>query len=231
MPTAEAGSYLTALLVGLLGGVHCLTMCGGLIGSMTLGLDAPIRRSAWRMLPYQATYNLARVTGYLVAGALAGGLGALLLQLGGLQLAQRGLYALAGLMMILLGLYLGGWWRLLASVERLGLGLWRRLEPLARHFLPVRTLRQAAVVGFIWAWIPCGLVYSMLITAASTGSPIQGALVMLLFGLGTLPNLLGMALLAGAVARIAELAWVRQLAGALVIALGVLALWQLLPPG
>jgi sulfite exporter TauE/SafE len=202
-------------------------MCGGLATSLTLGLDAPIRRDPWRMLPYQLVYNLGRITGYAFAGLLFGGLGALLLELDAVRETQRILYALAGVMMILMGLYLAGWWRLLARIERLGALLWRWLEPLARRFLPVRTLGQAAAVGFLWAWLPCGLVYSVLITAVATGDPIGGALVMLAFGVGTLPNLLGIALLAGAAARIAERDWARWIAGLLVISFGIQALWQL----
>jgi uncharacterized protein len=227
MITTPLGIYLTAFLVGLLGGVHCLSMCGGVVGSLTLGLDPRIRRDPWLMLPYQVTYNLARIAGYVTAGALFGGLGALLLQLDAFQVMQRALYALAGVVMILLGLYLGGWWRLIAVVERAGAVLWRRLEPLGRRILPVRTLPQAAALGYLWAWIPCGLVYSVLITAVATGSVVNGALVMLAFGLGTLPNLLGIGFLAGAAARVSERAWVRQVAGLLVIGFGVYALWQL----
>ena len=219
--------YLTAWLVGLLGGVHCLTMCGGLVGSLTVGLAPDIRRDPWRILPYQFTANLARVIGYGLAGTLFGGLGALLLQVDSLQIAQRALYAFAGLMMILLGLYLGGWWHLLAATERLGLSLWRRLQPLTKRLLPIRTLRQAAAIGFIWAWLPCGLVYSVLITAIATGNPLDGAGVMLAFGLGTLPNLLGIGLLAGAAARLAERDWIRQTAGVIIIGFGLHALWQL----
>jgi sulfite exporter TauE/SafE len=86
---------------------------------------------------------------------------------------------------------------------------------------------QAAALGYLWAWIPCGLVYSVLITAVATGSVLDGALVMLAFGAGTLPNLLGIGLLAGAAARISERAWVKQVAGLLVIGFGLYALWQL----
>jgi sulfite exporter TauE/SafE len=180
------------------------------------------------MLPYQLGYNLGRIAGYAVAGAIVGGFGALLLQLGSLQTAQRLLYGLAGLVMILLGLYLGGWWRILGVTERLGLQLWRRLEPLGRSLLPVRRIRDALLLGLLWAWIPCGLVYSVLISAVSTGSPLDGALLMLAFGAGTLPNLLGIGLLAGAAARLAERPWLRQGAGLLVIGFGVHALWQLI---
>lgn len=229
-PLSPPGIYLTAFLVGLLGGVHCLSMCSGLVGSLTLGLDPRVRGNPLRMLPFQLGYNLGRVAGYVVAGAVAGGFGALLLQLGTLQAAQRVLYGLAGLVMILLGLYLGGWWRILGLTERLGLHLWRRLEPLGRRLLPVRRIRDALLLGFLWAWIPCGLVYSVLISAVSAGGPLPGALVMLAFGAGTLPNLVGIGLLAGAAARLAERPWLRQGAGALVIGFGVHALWQLLAP-
>lgn len=219
--------FLTALTVGLLGGIHCLTMCGGVVGALTLGLD-PRHRPPLRMLPLQLGYNLGRIAGYGLAGALAGGLGAVLLQLDALQLAQRTLYLIAALTMILLGLYLAGWGQGLAPLERLALPLWRRLEPLARRWLPVRSMAQALGVGLVWAWLPCGLVYGVLISAAATGSPADGALVMLSFGLGTLPNLLGIGMLAGAAARVAQERRWRQAAGLIVIAAGLSGLWQLI---
>lgn len=221
MEVSQPQVYFTALAVGLLGGVHCLTMCGGLVATLTLGLSPEIRRDPRRMLPYQLVYNLARISGYAVAGALFGGLGAVLVEFETLPVMQRLLQGLAGLTMVLLGLYLAGWSAALAAVERLGAPLWRRLEPIARRFLPVRRLGQAAVIGFLWAWLPCGLVYSLLIMAISSADPIAGALIMLTFGLGTLPNLLGLALLAGAVARLAERPWIRRLAGLLVIGFGL----------
>jgi sulfite exporter TauE/SafE len=221
------GSLAAAFLVGLLGGVHCVGMCGGIVGTLTVGLPGEARSNLARMIPYQAAYNGGRVLGYTVAGALMGALGTLMVELIPLRYAQGALYALAAVFMILLGLYLGGWWRGLAGVERLGAGLWRRLEPLGRRLLPIRTPVQAIALGFVWAWIPCGLVYSVLIWSVSAGGATQGALLMLAFGLGTLPNLLVMGMLAGAAARFAETAWVRQLAGGLVIGFGIYALWQL----
>jgi uncharacterized protein len=222
MEFSQLQVYFTALAVGLLGGVHCLTMCGGLVAVLTLGLSPEIRRDPWRMLPYQLTYNLARLGGYAVAGAIFGGLGAVLIELEILPAMQRLLHGLAGVIMILLGLYLAGWSSALAAIERLGARLWHGLEPITRRFLPVRTWRQAAVIGFIWAGLPCGLVYSVLIMAMATAKMLDGALVMLAFGLGTLPNLLGIAFLAGAVARLAERAWVRRLAGLLVVGFGLM---------
>ncbi|MCK7575675.1 MAG: sulfite exporter TauE/SafE family protein [Chromatiales bacterium] len=221
METSQPQVYFTALAVGLLGGVHCLTMCGGLVATLTLGLSPEIRREPRRMLPYQLVYNLARISGYAVAGALFGGLGSVLTEFESLPMMQRLLQGLAGVTMILLGLHLAGWSAALAAVERLGAPLWRRLEPIARRFLPIQSLGQAAVIGFLWAWLPCGLVYSLLIMAMSSADPLAGALILLTFGLGTLPNLLGLALLAGAVARLAERLWIKRLAGLLVIGFGL----------
>jgi hypothetical protein len=145
-----------------------------------------------------------------------------------LQQAQRVLYGMAAVFMIALGLYLGGWWRGLALLERIGTPLWRRLEPLGRRLVPVRSPWQALGVGLVWAWIPCGLVYSTLIWAVSAGSAGRGALLMLAFGLGTLPNLLGISLLAGAAARLGDQPWIRRGAGVMVLGFGLYALWQLL---
>jgi len=221
---------VTAFLVGLLGGAHCVAMCGGIVGTLTMGLPGEVRGDLGRLLPYQLGYNGGRVAGYTVAGALMGALGSLLVQAMPVQYAQRILYALAALFMILLGLYLGGWWRGLERLERVGAGLWRRLEPLGRRLLPIRSPVQALGLGFLWAWIPCGLVYSVLIWSVSAGSAGRGALIMLAFGLGTLPNLLGMGMLAGAAARFSDREWIRQAAGVLVLGFGLLALWQLLAP-
>jgi hypothetical protein len=128
---------------------------------------------------------------------------------------------IAALFMIALGLYLGGWWQGLSRLEQAGGRLWRYLEPAGRRLLPVRTPVHALGVGLIWGWLPCGLVYSVLVWAMSAGSAAQGALLMLSFGLGTLPALLAMGVFAAAIARVVRNIWWRRLAGALVMVFGV----------
>ncbi|MBK1706211.1 sulfite exporter TauE/SafE family protein [Halochromatium glycolicum] len=223
-----SGTLLTAWLVGLLGGVHCIGMCGGVVATLTAGLPREERAQIARQLPFQLAYNIGRIGSYTLAGALMGALGAVALELVPLHLTQRILYGVAAAFMLALGLYLGGWWQGLTRVERLGALLWQRIEPLGRRFIPVRRWWQALAVGLVWGWLPCGLVYSVLIWSAGSGSALQGALLMLLFGLGTLPNLLGIGLLAGAAARLIEQRWLRQAAGALVIGFALYAFWQLL---
>lgn len=202
-------------------------MCGGIVATLTAGLPASRRARLATQLPLQLGYNLGRIAGYTLAGALMGALGVVAIQFLPLHLAQRVLYGIAAVFMILLGLYLGGWWRGLVRLERIGAVLWRRIEPLGRRLLPIRNGWQALGVGLVWAWLPCGLVYSVLIWAVSSGGPLQGAALMLAFGLGTLPNLLGIGLLAGAAARFSEQIWMRHVAGALVLGFGLFALWQL----
>lgn len=216
-------SFLAALLVGLLGGVHCLGMCGGIVGALTLG---QAKSATGQGLFVQLAYNAGRLGSYMVAGAGAGMLGAAALDLAQVREAQLWLLVLAGLFMIALGLFLGGWWRGLLGVEHAGNRLiWRWVQPIGRRFIPVKSPLDALVLGAVWGWLPCGLVYSVLIWSLSAGNALQGAALMLGFGLGTLPNLLLMGLFADKARRFTQQPWVRQLAGSLVIALGV---WQVL---
>ena len=208
--------YLALFLVGLLGGTHCVGMCGGIVGALSMG--APAR---WSML---LSYNAGRILSYGAAGAIAGSLGAASLGLEGQVPARLILYFFANLMLVALGFYLLGVTRALAFTERFGQKLWRVLQPLTKRFLPARTISQAFPLGLLWGWLPCGLVYSALASALSAGSAGRGALMMLAFGLGTLPNLL----LAGIVlARLNEFVRrpaVRLFSGLLVLGFGVYGL-------
>ena len=220
--------FFSAFIVGLVGGVHCVGMCGGIVATLSLGLPEQKRQNPFAMIPYQLAYNIGRIASYVFAGALMGGLGALLLQWLPLYIAQRILLTFAGVFMILLGLYIGGWWMILNKVEQAGTVLWRMVEPVGRKLLPVKTPAQAVGVGLIWGWVPCGLVYSMLINAVSSGSALNGAGVMLAFALGTLPNLIIMGLLAGVAAHLLQAPLTRKLAGLSIIAFGAFTLSRLL---
>ncbi|HLP30804.1 MAG TPA: sulfite exporter TauE/SafE family protein [Geothrix sp.] len=219
-------SLLAAFLVGLSGGVHCVGMCGGIVGALSFGTPESVRGSPWRFLPWLFAYNGGRLLSYTVAGAVMGALGLMAANLIALHEAQRVLLVVAGLFMVALGLYLGGWWMGLTRVEHAGAGIWRRLEPLGRRFVPVRSPGHAFALGLVWGWLPCGLVYTALIWALSAGGPLQGALLLLAFGLGTLPNLLAMGLVAGRVASFTRHPAVRAGAGLLVILFGGLTLWR-----
>jgi sulfite exporter TauE/SafE len=220
--------YFAAFLVGLLGGVHCLGMCGGIVSALTFSLPAAQRNHPASLLPMLLAYNSGRIGGYMLAGALVGGLGAAFLSLGSLENFRYFLQVFAALFMIALGLYLAGIWAGVAKVENAGRVLWRRIEPLGRRFMPVDSPAKALPLGFIWGWLPCGLVYSVLIWTLSAGSVARGVLLMLAFGLGTLPNLLLMGAAAAKLAKFTRNQTVKRAAGLLVVALGVLLLWRAL---
>ena len=213
--------FLAAFLIGLTGGVHCFGMCGGIVGALTLGLPSAPGHPLLIRLPYLLAYNLGRILSYVAAGALAGGIGTWTAHLLSIHHAQLGLQILAGLFMILLGLYLGGWWSVLSRLEQAGGLLWRRIEPWGRRFLPVRTPVQAFSIGLIWGWLPCGLVYSVLVWAVGAGGALEGGLLLLSFGLGTLPALLAMGTAAATLTGFVRRPAVRATAGVLVILFGM----------
>lgn len=212
-------SLLTALLAGLLGGVHCVGMCGGIVAAFSFRADGstpPFR--------LHLAYNLGRVLSYVFFGALAGMLGASL-KLAGFLPVQTLLFVLAQGVMILLGLYLAGFSRWVLVFEQAGGVLWRAVKPLFQKLLPVRSTPQALLAGMVWGWLPCGLVYSVLVSALAAGSAASGAALMLAFGLGTLPNLLGMGVFARQIQPFMQHVWVRRTAGLTVAGFGV---WGLL---
>lgn len=205
--------YLALFLVGLLGGTHCVGMCGGIVGALSMG--APAR---WSML---LSYNAGRIISYVIAGAIAGALGAASIGLDGPFPARLILYFLANIMLIALGLYLIGVSQALAFTERAGQHLWRRIQPLTKRFLPAKTPGQAFPLGFLWGWLPCGLVYSALVSSLSSGSIERGALMMLAFGLGTLPNLLLAGIILARLNEFVRRPIVRLFSGLLVLSFGL----------
>lgn len=214
-------SYIAAFLVGLLGGVHCVGMCGGVVGALCLGLEQDSTNSQNKTgaaFPYLLAYNAGRISSYAFAGILMGSVGWLGSHLFDIYLLQQSLEIIAALFMLALGLYIAGWWKVLANIERLGgKVIWKKLEPLGRRFMPVRSYSHAFLLGVIWGWLPCGLVYSVIIWTISTQSPIDGGLLMLSFGLGTLPNLLLMGIFASTLNQFIQQAWVRQIAGIMIM--------------
>jgi len=212
--------FLALFLVGLLGGTHCVGMCGGIVSALSLG--APAR---WSML---FSYNSGRILSYGAAGAIAGALGAASMGLEGQVPVRMILFLLANLMLVALGLYLLGMTRTLAFTERAGQHLWRLIQPLTKRFLPVRTVAQAFPLGLLWGWLPCGLVYSALASSLTAGSSGRGALMMLAFGLGTLPNLLLAGILFARLNEFVRRPAVRMFSGLLVLGFGLYGLFGLM---
>ncbi len=210
-------SLLSLFITGLLGGVHCLGMCGGIVTAIS------VTGTGQKPLLLLG-YNLGRLGSYTMMGALLGGLSEWGMAQASYRPLQVGLFALANILLILLGLYLAGFSAMVGRIEKLGSPLWQCLQPLARRFLPVRHPLHSIVVGAIWGWVPCGLVYTASLAALATQSASGGALAMLSFGLGTLPNLLLMGAFAARLQQLKQQRPVRLFAGLTVCVIG---LWHL----
>ena len=216
-------SFLSAFLVGLLGGGHCIGMCGGFVGAVSVHL--PQHKSS--KLPFLLAYNTGRILSYAIAGMVAGFLGATSFFLSHILPIQKTLYLISSGMLILLGLYLAGIWHGLTYLEKIGGVLWKHIQPYSKKFIPIKNLKQALILGGLWGWLPCGLVYSVLIAAVATGSAVNGGLLMLAFGLGTLPTLLAMGLAAVKLKSFLQNIWVRRASGLLVISFGLAGILRL----
>src|SRR3989338_8878634 len=212
-------SIVAVFFVGLLGGVHCLGMCGSIVGMLTAQL--PKHGARW---PFHLAYSSGRLASYMASGALAGAIGQAGLLWRDVVPVQHLLFGLSSLMLVALGLYLAGIWGMVRRIEQLGGRLWQYIRPLTRGLLPVTTIARALSLGVLWGWLPCGLVYSVLVTALASGNAQSGALVMLAFGLGTLPNLQALGLFWEGVRRWMQSPRIRMVAGLLVAGLGVCGL-------
>lgn len=204
-----------AVLAGFFGGGHCLGMCGPVVVLLESGSD---RGAGWRQ---RVAYNVGRVLCYAVLGATAGAFGFMLTQVAGLDAGLRLLRWAAALLVIALGLNLAFNLRLLRFLEAGGARVWRRVSPLTRRCLPIQSLPRALGAGFVWGLLPCGLVYSAAALAASSGSALAGAAIMLAFWVGTLPALLAAGVSAGRIAGWTRKPTWRRLAGSLMVVAGV----------
>jgi sulfite exporter TauE/SafE len=212
-------TFFTALTIGLLGSTHCIGMCGGIVGALNVGLPQSRRQSRLPRMMHHLTYNTGRIMSYTLAGALAGLIGAQATRFSAGAAIPIG-RVIAGLLMIALGLYLAGWWHGIRGIEKAGLHIWRVIEPMGRRFTPSKNPLHVFGLGLVWGWLPCGLVYSALALAMTSASPQHGALLMLGFGLGTLPMLLAMGTVAGQLRKIMQHTIVRRITGTVILLFG-----------
>ena len=180
--TAETWPLLSAAFItGLLGSADCFGMCGGISG--LFAVNAAVS-SLKRQVPKAIAYNAGRILTYAILGAAVALLGRTMVD--SIKLAAPVRLA-SGILIILVGLQVAFNWRILAPIENAGAKLWRKIAPAAKGLVPVESSAQALGLGLLWGLLPCGLVYSVLLIAATTTEPVNGALVMLAFGLGTMP--------------------------------------------
>ncbi|MEZ5504389.1 MAG: sulfite exporter TauE/SafE family protein, partial [Halioglobus sp.] len=202
-----------AFLLGLSGAGHCLGMCGGIAAALNLG--GP------RSPAITLSYHTGRIASYTLLGALLG------LAAGSIDIAAWtiGLRYLAGLLLVGMGLYVADWWRGMALLERAGAGLWRPVQRLSSRWLPLRHWPQGFALGLCWGLMPCGLIYSSLAWAATAQNAASSALMMLLFGLGTLPAMLATSLGAQRLQAVLRRRGLKRLIAVLLIGSGAWTLY------
>ena len=223
-------SYLAAVLMGLISSLHCIGMCGSIIGTLTFSLAPEIRSNKFRLFNIVFNYNLGRISSYAVAGALVGIMSEILSLPFSQGQAHRLLQILSALVMTGAGLYLAGWFPRYAYIEKLGTRLWRKIEPFGRRLIPVRRPYQALLFGMVWGWLPCGLIYSALALAATTGDMVKSGLTMLAFGIGTLPAVMGVGIMTPLLARLSKANKFKHIVGVLFILFALLAAFPSINP-
>lgn len=225
----DPAQLIAAFLLGLMGSAHCLGMCGGLAGALgiqqapqVIASDSrPVSGKPPTALPKLLAYNLGRILSYCIAGLIVGSAGFWLSQrLGSLPVLRY----LAATMLILMGLYLGRWFNGIVFTEKLGRVLWRLIQPFGKRFLPVTTTQDALLLGMVWGWLPCGLVYSALIWASAEASLAASLMIMLAFGIGTLPSMLATGYFAQQLSAFIQNKLYRRVSGVLLILFGI---WSL----
>ncbi|MBF0582655.1 MAG: sulfite exporter TauE/SafE family protein [Magnetococcales bacterium] len=220
----ETFSLFIPLLLAFSSGLHCLGMCGGIVGAMTFRVSSvPVaqRKRVWLL---SLAANMGRLVSYAVAGALVTLFGHALFTTLSPGYGHLLLQGLAGIILVGNGLFLIGRFPHMHMIEQLGSHLWLLLEPFAKRFMTPQTLLQAFVFGLVWGWFPCSLVYGTLLWSSGSCSVLSGAVVMLLFGAGTLPVMLSAGWLVGYVVHLGGLSRVGHFTAWILLAIGILNL-------
>lgn len=240
-------SFVAVFLTGLLGGVHCAGMCGGIVSALGM-MQRPVGRGVTAVpvrvlspgiasngiaartqtaLGTVALYNAGRIVTYTLLGSVSGAVGSLAWLMHSVMPVQRTAFFISNLLLIIMGLYVFGFRRLALLLESMGSGVWKHIRPVATSRLRTSGSLNAFFAGGLWGLVPCGMVYAVLSAALVSGSALRGAMLMLVFGLGTLPNLMLLGLSGQWLARASKHVWVRRFAGTLIMIFGLLGMMHL----
>ena len=223
-------SYFAAFAMGLFSSIHCIGMCGSIIGTLTLSLKPEIRNNKSTLLPFIFNYNLGRICSYTIAGFLVGFAQSLLILPLDDNAGHRILQLFSACIMVSAGFYIAGWFPHFAYIERIGTKMWKLLEPYGHKLIPVSNLSQAFLFGTVWGWLPCGLVYAALALAITTGDSYTAALTMLSFGIGTLPAVIGIGIMTNTLTTLSRNSSFKQAVGLLLVLIALVAVFPELNP-
>ena len=216
--------------MGLFSSLHCIGMCGSIIGTLTFSLSPEVRNNKFRLFGIVFNYNFGRILSYGMAGIVVGLLESFLSLPFTQGQAHRILQLVSAVIMAGAGLYLAGWFPYFAYIEKAGVRFWKLVEPFGRKLIPVKTRTQALLFGMVWGWLPCGLIYTALALAATSGSVWHSGLTMLAFGIGTLPAVMGVGIITPLLTRLSKAQRFKSLVGLLFIVFALLAAFPSLNP-
>ena len=214
-------NLIAALLAGFTSSAHCFAMCGGIAGA--LGMHAIAAGSNANAAFVAGLYQIGRVSGYALSGAVVGLAGSQAARVLDLMRVGSILRIASGVLIVLLGLRLLVRWNALQWIDRLGARFWMGLRPLVQFAGTRPGLIKPLTMGLLWSLLPCGLIYSMLLLAAMSADPGRGALIMLAFGAGTLPAMFSTSLLSSRLQSKMSDPTVRVASG---LAMAVLGAWM-----
>ncbi len=213
-----------ALFIGLFSSLHCVSMCGSIIGTLSFSLKPEIRQNKVKMTTFVFSYNLGRIFSYMLAGLIVGLVESLLSLPFGDEHGHQLLKIISAAIITGAGFYIAGWFPSFAYIEKTGSRFWKTIEPYGRKLIPVSSLKQAFLFGMVWGWIPCGLVYTALALSATAGNISTSILIMLTFGVGTLPAVMGTGMVSSFISRLSSLKTSKQIVGMLLVLVAIMSL-------
>ena len=217
----ELINLLIAFNLGLFSTLHCLGMCGGIIGALSMGITTKKESHFIDRAGYVFAYNIGRVMSYTIAGGIAGLLGGHFAMMVMPDSGHRVLQFIAAGVLVLIGLHLAGWLPKLKLIESFGFRFWQTIQPAGGKFYPVDRIHKALMIGIIWGWLPCALVYSVLLWSLASGGAFSGAMLMFAFGMGTLPGMVTAGVMGNKLLDLLKQAQIRIWAGIIIILFGI----------
>lgn len=241
---SELSALLAVFLFGLLGSTHCVGMCGGIVATLSkrprtipIRVEPPVHQAAALQAPMnqaisrQLAYNGGRIASYMIAGLIAGAAGSAATLAEHLLPVQQIAFVAGSLVMMVIGLQMIGVAAVSSTLERAGQVVWPLVQPLAQSTLRLHGLRGAFAAGLAWGWVPCAMVYGVLALAIVSGNPLSGATIMLIFGLGTAPALVGLGWASARGASRFDTPKIRRTIGFVIVAFALAGLARLDPIG
>ncbi len=213
----ESTDLYTIFVVALLGSIgHCIGMCGGFVVAYSTSKISPNNSSSFQILAH-ALYSIGRILSYMAIGALFGTLGSAI----GFSMNAKGtLFIIIGILMVLIGISLSGKLKFLTRIEHsLAQSKWFRAT--FKQVIQSKSLISFLYMGILNGLIPCGLVYFFATAAITSGSALMGAVVMLVFGIATVPALFTLGMLSGFISKMSWRKYALSFAAIIIALYGV----------